>query len=80
MDSNSTLIGIAFIERILLEDYSGIQSLCGVLSEKETGELVQFFSTIIATTLVDSFGLTGAVEKVDGWRDAALAGAGVTDA
>jgi hypothetical protein len=75
VDGNATLIGVALIERILLEDYAGIQALCGVLSENETGELVQFYSTIIATTLLDQFGLTGAIERVHDWRSAALAGA-----
>jgi hypothetical protein len=80
MDSNSTLIGVALIERILLEDIEGIQALCGVLSEKETGDLVQFYSTIIATLLLERYGLTGSIERVHDWRTAALAGAADADA
>lgn len=80
MDSNSTLLGVSLIERILLEDIDGIRALCGVLTDDDARDLVQFFSTIIATTLLDQFGLTGAIERVHDWRSAALAGAAERDA
>lgn len=69
------MLGISLIESIVLEKPDEIQAICSVLSVADAALLVQFFSTAIAELLVEQHGLTGAVERIDSWRTAALAGA-----
>ena len=69
------MLGISLIENIILEKPDEIQAICTVLSVADGALLLQFFSTVAAELLVESHGLTGAIERIDSWRTAALAGA-----
>lgn len=73
--TDSTMLGISLIENIVLEKPEEISAICAVMSVADAALLVQFFSTAVAELLVEQHGLTGAVEALDSWRHAALAGA-----
>jgi hypothetical protein len=75
MTFETPLIALSFIERMVLGDIQGARDLASVTGDVDQGALVSVLATLTATVLVNEYGLTGAIERIDGLRKAALAGA-----
>lgn len=72
--ADATLTAIALVERIVLTDTHGLQELVAVVPVEQWSQVAGCLATVLAATVEQQHGVTGAVERIAGWRTAALAG------
>ncbi|WP_067429141.1 hypothetical protein [Nocardioides jensenii] len=65
---NSTLTGLALVERLLMEDGEGVQDIARTTPPDELGELVSVLATLLAAQMHGQYGNVGALEKITDWR------------
>lgn len=70
MRNDTTLIALALVQEIVLERGERIREITASVEPEEMGVLASCLATLLAAQLEGSYGITGAVEKIDTWRNA----------
>ena len=75
MNADQTLSAIALVERMFMQDGAAVAAMVATLPVEDWPHIAGCLATILSVQTEQVHGITGAAEVIDGWRNAALAGA-----